>query len=545
MTLRVYTNVAVTTELTSAIDDNDTTIPVVSTSGWVDPGAGEVAVAMIDGGLATVEVITYTGLTGTTLTGVVRGVDGTTAQSHLIAAAVDHAVSAADMNRISSGSDGEVYGIVAGTAGMFEPEELELMREEDGTAIWAVLGAHSDALEDGAANLTAHIDDAVGAHAATAIANTPAGGIAATTVQAALNELDTEKATAASLTAHIDDTTAAHAATAISNAPAGNIAATTVQAAIDELDSEKASAASVSDHLADTSAAHAASAISNTPAGSIAATDVQAAITELDSDITAHTGDATAAHAATAISFAPAGTIAATDAQAAIEEVASEAATALTAHTGDATDAHAGTAITNTPAGSIAATTVQAAINELDGDITAHVSDSSAAHAASAISFSATGSIAATDVQAAVAEVASEAATALTTHESDTSTHGVATVAGLTEAQTFTSKRIQPRSSTSASGDISPDLATATIYQRTAQAAALDIANPIGTPVLGESIMATVLDNGTPRAITMGNAYVGMGQALPTTTTANKRIDISMQYDGASGKWRTYWSVEV
>lgn len=38
---------------------------------------------------------------------------------------------------------------------------------------------------------------------------------------------------------HVADTSAAHAATAISNTPAGNIAATTVQAALDGLDSEK------------------------------------------------------------------------------------------------------------------------------------------------------------------------------------------------------------------------------------------------------------------------------------------------------------------
>lgn len=42
------------------------------------------------------------------------------------------------------------------------------------------------------------------------------------------------------LTAHVDDTTAAHAASAIVNTPAGNIVATTVQAALNELDSEKA-----------------------------------------------------------------------------------------------------------------------------------------------------------------------------------------------------------------------------------------------------------------------------------------------------------------
>lgn len=45
--------------------------------------------------------------------------------------------------------------------------------------------------------LTAHIDDATAAHAATAIAFTPAGTIAASTVQAAIEEVATEAATVA------------------------------------------------------------------------------------------------------------------------------------------------------------------------------------------------------------------------------------------------------------------------------------------------------------------------------------------------------------
>ncbi len=54
--------------------------------------------------------------------------------------------------------------------------------------------------EAATADIAAHIADTAGAHAATAIANTPAGGIAATTVQAAIDELDTEKANLASPT---------------------------------------------------------------------------------------------------------------------------------------------------------------------------------------------------------------------------------------------------------------------------------------------------------------------------------------------------------
>lgn len=52
-------------------------------------------------------------------------------------------------------------------------------------------------------------------------------------------------------TEHRNDTSAAHAASAVSNAPAGNIAATTVQAAIDELDSEKGGKATANTWSAD------------------------------------------------------------------------------------------------------------------------------------------------------------------------------------------------------------------------------------------------------------------------------------------------------
>jgi hypothetical protein len=69
-----------------------------------------------------------------------------------------------------------------------------------------------------------------GDYTAAQVTNTPAGNIAATTVQAAINELDTEKAA----TGHV------HAASAITNTPAGGIAATNVQTALNELDTEKA-----------------------------------------------------------------------------------------------------------------------------------------------------------------------------------------------------------------------------------------------------------------------------------------------------------------
>lgn len=86
-----------------------------------------------------------------------------------------------------------------------------------------------------------HTADTADAHAASAISNAPTGNLTATTVQGALNELQSDidaRATAAALTAHITDATDVHAASAITNTPSGNLLATTVQGAIDELQSD-------------------------------------------------------------------------------------------------------------------------------------------------------------------------------------------------------------------------------------------------------------------------------------------------------------------
>lgn len=92
-----------------------------------------------------------------------------------------------------------------------------------------------------AAALTAHLNDTVDAHDASAISNIPAGNLAATEVQAALNELQSDidtRALDSALTAHITDTTDAHAGSAITNVPSGNLAATTVQGALNELQTD-------------------------------------------------------------------------------------------------------------------------------------------------------------------------------------------------------------------------------------------------------------------------------------------------------------------
>jgi hypothetical protein len=80
-----------------------------------------------------------------------------------------------------------------------------------------------------------------------------------------------------------------YTASQVTNVPAGTIAATDVQAAINELDGD------IQDHITDATDAHDASAISVVPAGNLGSTDVQAALEELQGDIdslpTASAGD--------------------------------------------------------------------------------------------------------------------------------------------------------------------------------------------------------------------------------------------------------------
>ena len=81
-------------------------------------------------------------------------------------------------------------------------------------------------------------------------------------------------ATASSVSDHLGDTTDAHDASAISYLGSTNLAATEVEAALDELDTEKASTGSVTtvqtnldNHLSDAVDAHDASAVSFSPLG--------------------------------------------------------------------------------------------------------------------------------------------------------------------------------------------------------------------------------------------------------------------------------------
>lgn len=112
----------------------------------------------------------------------------------------------------------------------------------------------------------------------------------------ALQELETAvetKANDSDLTAHINDATDAHAASAITNTPSGNLVATDVQGALDEhqgdIDTNTLNIGNnttdISNHISDATDAHTASAITNVASGNLIATDVQGALNELQTDI--------------------------------------------------------------------------------------------------------------------------------------------------------------------------------------------------------------------------------------------------------------------
>lgn len=71
----------------------------------------------------------------------------------------------------------------------------------------------------------------------------------------------------------------------------------------------------------------------------------------------------------------------------------------------------------------------------------------------------------------------------------------------------------------------------------TAQAAALNLANPTGTAVPAWGIVIRIKDNGTARAITYGTQYRAIGVTLPTTTVVGKTLYLAMIYNATDTKW--------
>jgi len=151
---------------------------------------------------------------------------------------------------------------------------LTVVRAQEGTSALSFAAGSLVELRVTAQSVLDAINDSVTTAPATGIAFTPYGNIAATNVQAAIQE-------------EVDDLAGAAGATAVGFTPYGNLVATNVQAAIQE-------------EINDLAGAAGATAVGFTPYGSIAATNVQAAVQEVIDDaagaamlaVVAGTGDA-------------------------------------------------------------------------------------------------------------------------------------------------------------------------------------------------------------------------------------------------------------
>lgn len=109
----------------------------------------------------------------------------------------------------------------------------------------------------------------------------------------------------------------------------------------------------------------------------------------------------------------------------------------------------------------------------------------------------------------------------------------------LDSGNTATNLRVKPRISVAAStSTLTPNIDNYNIYELNAQAAALTIANPTGTPNNGDVLIFRIKDNGTTRAITYGTAYVNVsGLDTLAATTAGKWHYLGVQYNAGATAW--------
>lgn len=114
------------------------------------------------------------------------------------------------------------------------------------------------------------------------------------------------------------------------------------------------------------------------------------------------------------------------------------------------------------------------------------------------------------------------------------------TIAGTSDTQTLTNKRITPRVSTTTSS-ATPTINTDNVdfYGLTAQA--VDITsfttNLTGTPTDGQKLWIYIVGTAA-RAITWGASFESSTATLPTTTVTTNRLDVGFVWNTATSKWR-------
>jgi len=94
--------------------------------------------------------------------------------------------------------------------------------------------------------------------------------------------------------------------------------------------------------------------------------------------------------------------------------------------------------------------------------------------------------------------------------------------------------------STASTATLTPNVDSYDMAVITAQAEALAIAAPTGTPSNGNAFVFRIKDNGTARALTFSAIYRAIGSALPTTTTISKTLYFVAVYNSIDTKWDVF-----
>lgn len=106
--------------------------------------------------------------------------------------------------------------------------------------------------------------------------------------------------------------------------------------------------------------------------------------------------------------------------------------------------------------------------------------------------------------------------------------------------------QLTPRvQSVTSAATVTPNANSNDLVDITAQAVALTLAAPSGTPVNGQVIEIRIKDNGTVRTLTWNAIYRAFGVALPTTTVIGKTIYASCVYNSGATKWDTFITNEL
>ena len=111
-----------------------------------------------------------------------------------------------------------------------------------------------------------------------------------------------------------------------------------------------------------------------------------------------------------------------------------------------------------------------------------------------------------------------------------------------TSTTTFTNKRITPRVVTAASYTTNTgtalDVSTCDEFDVTAQAGALKLNNPSGSPVNGQKLIVRIKDNGTAQNLTYDTQFrASTDLALPTTTVVNKTLYMGFIFNATDTRW--------